>query len=79
MEAEMKVIATPMVDAIQTQASPTTPSYQATIRKFLRNLGHRFSSANDLRQLSPRLLKDAGIDEQEMERKRVAAAPLIRS
>ena len=74
----MKVIATPMVDAIQTQASPKTPSCQSTIREFLRTLGHRFSSANDLHQLSPRLLKDAGIDEQEMERKRVAAAPLIR-
>lgn len=44
----------------------------------LERLKRRFQSQSDLHQLNAHFLKDAGIDEQDLEQTRALKAPLIR-
>lgn len=50
----------------------------ARAEKYLTTLAQLIKPDNDLGLLSARLRRDAGIDELEIERKRVIRAPLIR-
>ncbi|MGI9351770.1 MAG: hypothetical protein ACR2O3_09425 [Rhizobiaceae bacterium] len=48
------------------------------IHKHLKELKRLFRSRHDLNYLNPHLRRDAGIDELELERQKIAASPLIR-
>lgn len=47
-------------------------------RCFLRTIKRPFQQCPDLNHLNARLLRDAGVDEHELERVRSIRAPLIR-
>lgn len=57
--------------------SHDTP-WSGTGRKLLKAFKQLFEPQPDLNRLSPRLRRDAGIDELELERSTIAKAPLIR-
>jgi hypothetical protein len=74
----MKPITNNEFEAREEQAFRVHPDLLAWAGKYLNTLKQLCQPRYDFDLLAPRLRRDAGIDELEIERRKVAKAPLIR-
>lgn len=74
----MKPITENEFEIREAKAVPMSPSRFSQARNYLTVLKQLFQARYNFDLLPPRLRRDAGIDELEVERRKVARAPLIR-
>jgi hypothetical protein len=66
------------IRALEAPVSRREVTLSGLAGRFLKALGRLFQPKFDYDRLTPRLRRDAGVDELELERTRAARVPLIR-